>query len=82
MGLGQVDCVVAAFSPAWPSLTTILTGFPDALTARQGPPVEPFMPLPREAVKDTATPAEHGTLHLMNVGAPVLGLEWGWGQGT
>ena len=28
-----------------------------------------------------ATPAEHGPLYLVDVGAPVLGLAWGWRRG-
>lgn len=35
------------------------------------------MPLPEESVEDAAAPAEHGPLHLMDVGAPVLGLAEG-----
>lgn len=32
-------------------------------------------------MEDAAASAEHGTLHLMDVGAPVLGLGWGWDRG-
>lgn len=39
------------------------------------------MPLSKESVEDTATPAEHGPLYLVDVGAPVFGLRWGWGRG-
>lgn len=65
--------------PAQSSPIAPLTGFPDALTAGQGSPVQPLIPLPEEPVEDTAAPAEHGALHLVDAGAPVLGLGWGGG---
>lgn len=61
-------------SSSQPSLDTLLTRFPNALPTRWGASVQSLMPLPEEAVEDAATPAEHRTLYLMNVGTPVLGL--------
>lgn len=60
----------------WPSLDTLLTGFPNALPTRWGSSVQSLMPLPEEAVEDAATLTQHRTLYLMDVGTPVLGLGW------
>lgn len=81
MNLGEVRgwgrwTVLQPPSPSSVLLDTPLTGFPKALPTWWEASVQPLMPFPEEAVEDTPTAAKDSALHLVDVGAPVLGLGW------